>query len=99
MVRSQGAVVNVERAVSAGDRCSYVKGNEELKRKMAICKGCDTEIDVDEFDVDLGDQLSCPECGALLLVTGLLPLEIDLEGDDQETDSSESTGDEVDDDG
>ena len=76
-----------------------LKGNEELKRQMAICSGCDTEIEVDEFDVHLGDQLSCPECGALLLVTGLLPLEIDLEGDDQETDSSESTGDEVDDDG
>ena len=66
---------------------------------MAICSGCDTEIDVDEFDVDLGDQLSCPECGALLLVTGLLPLKIDLEGDDQETDSAEPEGEEVDDDG
>ena len=66
---------------------------------MAICSGCDTEIEVDEFDVHLGDQLSCPECGALLLVTGLLPLKIGPKDDDQETDSSQPTGDEVDDDG
>jgi hypothetical protein len=29
---------------------------------MATCPECDAEIEVDEFDVDKGDQLSCPEC-------------------------------------
>ena len=33
---------------------------------MASCPECDAEIEVDEFDVDKGDQLSCPECGSNL---------------------------------
>ena len=61
---------------------------------MATCSGCDTEIDVDEFDVDRGDQLSCPECGALLLVTGLSPLKIDLEDGDYAAENSEPADDE-----
>ena len=52
---------------------------------MAICSGCGTEIDVDEFDVARGDQLSCTECGALLLVTGLSPVRVELQADDSET--------------
>ena len=43
---------------------------------MATCPECDAEIEVDEFDVDKGDQLSCPDCGSNLEVTGLSPLEL-----------------------
>ena len=45
---------------------------------MATCPECDAEIEVDEFDVDKGDQLSCPECGSNLEVTSLSPIELDL---------------------
>ena len=45
---------------------------------MATCPECDAEIEVDEFDVDKGDQLSCPECGSNLEVTGLTPIELDV---------------------
>ena len=41
---------------------------------MATCPECDAEIEVDEFDVDKGDQLSCPECGSDLEVVGMAPL-------------------------
>ena len=41
---------------------------------MATCPECDAEIEVDEFDVDKGDQLSCPECGSNLEGTGLSPI-------------------------
>ena len=55
---------------------------------MASCPECDADIEVDEFDVDKGDQLSCPECGSNLEVTGLSPIELDLapEDDDEEDD-------------
>ena len=43
---------------------------------MAICSACESDFDVDEFDVDRGDQLSCPECGANLVVSALSPLEL-----------------------
>ena len=49
---------------------------------MAACPACDFEIDVDEFDVEQGDELSCPECGANLEVAGVLPVELTLVSDD-----------------
>src|SRR5438552_2464728 len=51
---------------------------------MATCPECDAEIEVDEFDVDKGDQLSCPECGSNLEVTGVSPIELDLAPDDDD---------------
>ncbi len=44
---------------------------------MSCCPACDVEIDVDEFDVDRGDELSCPECGSDLVVTGVAPVVLD----------------------
>ena len=49
---------------------------------MAACPACDVEIDVDEFDVEQGDELSCAECGANLDVATVLPIELTLAGDD-----------------
>jgi alpha-aminoadipate/glutamate carrier protein LysW len=69
---------------------------------MATCPECDAQIEVDEFDVDKGDQLSCPECGSNLEVTGLSPIELEIapeddeEDDDEEEDDGDLTG-EVDD--
>lgn len=51
---------------------------------MAICPACDAEIEVDEFDVDQGDLLSCPECGESLEVASLAPVELDLASDDED---------------
>ena len=56
---------------------------------MATCPECDAEIEVDEFDVDKGDQLTCPECGSLLEVAGLAPLELDIVVEDDEEDEDE----------
>ena len=53
---------------------------------MAVCPACDVEIDVDEFDVEQGDELSCPECGANLEVSSVLPVELTLAGDDEDED-------------
>ena len=58
---------------------------------MATCPECDAEIEVDEFDVDKGDQLSCPECGSNLEVTSVSPLELDIALDDDERGRSTMT--------
>jgi len=69
---------------------------------MAICPECDAEIEVDEYDVDKGDLISCPECGSNLEVTGLSPIELvlaadeDYEEDDEEDDEEEGDEDERD---
>lgn len=56
---------------------------------MATCPECDAEIEVDEYDVDKGDLLSCQDCGSNLEVTGLAPLELDLAGDDDDDDDED----------
>ena len=56
---------------------------------MATCPECDAEIEVDEFDVDKGDQLSCPECGSSLEVVSLSPIELDLAPDEDEDDEDD----------
>jgi alpha-aminoadipate/glutamate carrier protein LysW len=48
------------------------------------CPECDSEIDIDEMDVDVGDELSCSECGALIRVASDSPLELELADDDDE---------------
>ena len=64
---------------------------------MATCPECDAEIEVDEFDVDKGDQLSCPECGSNLEVIALSPLELDVAPDDDEEDEEDKVDDDVED--
>lgn len=50
----------------------------------ATCPECDSDIEIDEADVDIGDELSCSECGALLSVATIAPLELELADDDDE---------------
>ena len=64
---------------------------------MATCPECDAEIEVDEFDVDKGDQLSFPECGSNLEVTGLSPLELDIAPEDDEDDDEDDEEDDEED--
>ncbi len=66
----------------------------------AICPECDSPIDVDEADVDIGDELTCSECGSLLRVASDSPLEFeavdeddDLEDDDDEDKDDDPSGD------
>lgn len=53
---------------------------------MATCPECDAELDVDEFEVEKGDVISCPECGSNLEVVGVSPFELEVIGDDDEDD-------------
>jgi len=55
----------------------------------AICPECDSPIDVDEFDVDIGDELTCTECGSFLRVASDSPLEFELADEDEEDEEDE----------
>ena len=67
---------------------------------MATCPECDAEIEVDEFDVDKGDLISCPDCGSNLEVTSTSPLELEpADDDDDDDDDDEEKEDEEDFDG
>ena len=59
---------------------------------MPSCPGCDAEIEVDEldeFDVDLRDRLTCGACGALLEVVNVTPVELAAELDLSEIDDED----------
>ena len=63
----------------------------------AICPECDSPIDVDEYDVDVGDELTCSECGSLLRVSSDSPVEFEIadEEDDLEDDEEEAKDDDA----
>jgi hypothetical protein len=48
----------------------------------AICPECDSDIDIDEADVDVGDELTCSECGSLLRIVNDSPIEFEVADDD-----------------
>jgi lysine biosynthesis protein LysW len=58
---------------------------------MATCPECDADLDLDESDVEEGDQVDCSECGESFVVTGTDPLELELadDGDDEDEDEEE----------
>jgi alpha-aminoadipate carrier protein LysW len=56
---------------------------------MVNCPLCDAAIDVDEEELDEGDPLICEECGANLTVSGVSPLELAPEADDEDDDEVE----------
>jgi lysine biosynthesis protein LysW len=63
----------------------------------ANCPECDSHIDLDELDVDIGDELSCSECGALIRVASDSPLELELADDeDEDEDDLEDDDDDTD---
>ena len=51
---------------------------------MSVCPGCEADIEMDEYDIDKGEIISCPECGVELEVLGLAPLELEVAPVDEE---------------
>lgn len=55
----------------------------------AFCPECDQEIDIDAADAEVGDELSCSECGSLLRVSNDSPLELEFADDDDDDDDDD----------
>ena len=58
------------------------------------CPVCDAELDLDEYDVDKGDVVSCSECGANLEVVNDSPIELETLDEDEDADDDEDDEDE-----
>jgi alpha-aminoadipate carrier protein LysW len=79
---------------------------------MVNCPACDAVLDIEEDELDEGDEFTCDECGAELSVVGTDPLEIerasaageddeedeDLEDEDEEEDEETEDDEEEDED-
>ena len=51
---------------------------------MAVCPECEADVEIDEYDVDKGEIISCPECGIELEVVGLAPLQLDVPREEED---------------
>jgi alpha-aminoadipate carrier protein LysW len=49
------------------------------------CPECDADVQVDE-DMDKGDVVECEDCGTMLEVVGLDPIELDVATEEEEED-------------
>jgi alpha-aminoadipate carrier protein LysW len=67
--------------VTAGAGYGYDPGGDT---PMAVCPECEADVEIDEYDVDKGEIISCPECGIELEVVGLAPLQLDVAPQDEE---------------
>lgn len=60
---------------------------------MALCPECDTDLDIDEDELEEGEIISCPECGSDFEVVTASPLSLnpldEFDDDDDEEPAEE----------
>jgi alpha-aminoadipate carrier protein LysW len=61
---------------------------------MVICPECESDLDIEEDEVDEGEVVSCPECGTDFEVVGVDPLELSRVEDEDEDDDDEDESEE-----
>ncbi len=57
---------------------------------MVICPECESDLDIEEDEVDEGEVVSCPECGSDFEVVAVEPLELSKVDDDAIVDDEEA---------
>ncbi len=65
---------------------------------MVTCPACDAVLDVEEEELDEGDELTCEECGQTLTVSSTDPLELHSGDGAEEEEEEEEEFDEFDED-
>lgn len=64
---------------------------------MALCPECETDLDLDEDELEEGEIVSCPECGTDFEVVTVSPLELNpVEELDEDEDDDAAEGDDDD---
>lgn len=65
---------------------------------MITCPKCQSAVDFDEEELDIGDEFTCEECGANLRVADKDPLELEPSDDDEDEDDDDDDFEEDDED-
>ena len=60
---------------------------------MVLCPECESDLDVEEDELDEGEILSCAECGSDFEVVSLGPLELTKVGDEDDDEDKEDVKD------
>jgi len=56
---------------------------------MVNCPECETDLDIDEEEVDEGEIVSCPECGSDFEIITVNPIELKAVEDEDYEDEEE----------
>ena len=64
---------------------------------MVNCPLCDAALDIDEEELDEGDELTCEECGEMIRVSSKDPLELEGVDDDDDDEDDEDEDEDEDD--
>lgn len=56
---------------------------------MVLCPECETDLDIEEDEVDEGEIVSCPECGTDFEVVTTNPLELNPIAEEGESEGKE----------
>lgn len=64
---------------------------------MVMCPECESDLDIEEDEVDEGEVVSCPECGTDFEVVAVEPLELSRVEDNEIDDEDNLTDEEEDD--
>jgi hypothetical protein len=52
---------------------------------MATCPACEAELPDDDYaDMELGEQVDCPECSELIEISNQSPLEFEIASEEDE---------------
>jgi alpha-aminoadipate carrier protein LysW len=60
---------------------------------MVLCPECETDLDIEEDEVDEGEIVSCPECGTDFEVVTTEPLELTRVSEEEEEEEKEESED------
>lgn len=60
---------------------------------MVLCPECESDLDIEEEDLDEGEVVSCTECGSQFEVVATEPLELGPIADDDDDDDEEAEAD------
>jgi alpha-aminoadipate/glutamate carrier protein LysW len=50
---------------------------------MTRCPECESDLDLDGYELDVGENINCPECSAELKVTSAEPIHVRVVRDDE----------------
>jgi alpha-aminoadipate carrier protein LysW len=52
---------------------------------MARCPDCESDLELDGYDVEVGETITCPECSVELKVSSAEPIVVQLVEEEEET--------------
>jgi lysine biosynthesis protein LysW len=51
---------------------------------MTRCPECESDLELDGYDLDVGEATTCPQCSVELKIVSLEPISVRLADDDEE---------------